>query len=132
MPVVETKQILDRVLDYRNQLFTPEIVRRMDAYSQTFSSSDTLSHVIERAQPEAVQVIERLCNYVDWLPPLLYITQVPDRVRFAVFLRFQYFMEFLRTHDEAFVDLPSQFSLILRYGLLHLWEEGQILKNRRN
>ena len=132
MPSAKADNILELVLKCKEDIFTPDILERMEVYYCKLLQRKNVDRVIAHAQREAQEVIEEFCSCSVYFPTNIFFQTVPNRIRWAMLLRFHFFEEHLRSHQHGVMELPSEFPLILRYGLIDLWNEGQNLEHRKN
>lgn len=130
VPKVEADKVLGFLVEFQTDIFTPDILDRMEAYHAKLMSRGTTAKVVNQAQSEAVEYIEQLCRQTASFPANSLFQTFPDRIRLAIQLRFQHFEAVYRELGNEIVEVPSEPSELLRFGLIRLWNERQALGSR--
>ena len=108
MPLMKANEVLELVIDYQRDIFTVDIIDRMEEYHRKIEHRKVTDKVIDQAQRESVETIEQLCRITDSFPANSFFQTVPDRMRLAISLRFQYFEKILRPYGDAVLGRPPE------------------------
>ena len=121
MPLAPASKAWKLLLEYRNELFTIEILEQSEQEHERLVDEKIIDDLRATSERAVLDAIEGLCSRPIISNANEYLESLPITIQVFLFERFFYFESALRELGEREVELPSQFESFLRQGLIDAW-----------
>ena len=119
--IVKAKGILDFIIDYQTDIFTKEVLDRIEKRNDYMEKNNNTELLYFNSIEEVTESILELITKKTPAESREYFNNLSDTVITFAMLRFQNYERYLESLGEEAIEVENDYQSFLKYGLITLW-----------